>query len=187
VVLSSIGSEKESGLGLITSTHLLERALDDLPFPTAFVRAAGFLENYAYAVAAARATGRFDTFLTPTDRRVALIATEDIGKEVARLLTGGFAGKKIVEIGSPWSAEDVARALSEVVGRAVEARAIPREQWATTLEAMGFPRGGTAAFEEMEDGFNSGWIAFGVPGAEPVAATITPARFFAQIAASGSQ
>ena len=39
VVLSSIGSQQSSGLGLITTTHLMEEALKDLPFPTAFVRA----------------------------------------------------------------------------------------------------------------------------------------------------
>jgi len=40
---------------------------------------------------------------------------------------------------------------------------------------------GTGAFEEMEDGFNSGWITFGRPGAERVAGTITPAQFFAAL------
>ena len=41
VMLSSIGSEKTSRLGNITSTHLMEEALGGFPFPTAFVRAAG--------------------------------------------------------------------------------------------------------------------------------------------------
>ena len=45
VALSSMGSEKTSGLGLITSTHLMEEALRDLPFPAAFVRAGSFYEN----------------------------------------------------------------------------------------------------------------------------------------------
>ena len=36
-LLSSVGSEKSSGLGNITTTHLMEQALGDLPFPTAFV------------------------------------------------------------------------------------------------------------------------------------------------------
>ena len=48
VLLSSIGSQQSSRLGLITSTHLLEEALGNLPFPTAFVRAGSFLENYIY-------------------------------------------------------------------------------------------------------------------------------------------
>src|ERR1700730_16873262 len=39
VYLSSIGAEQASGLGLITSSHLLEEALSDPPFSHAFLRA----------------------------------------------------------------------------------------------------------------------------------------------------
>jgi len=180
VVLSSIGSQQSSGLGLITSTHMLEAGLGDLPFPTAFIRAGSFLENYTFSLQAAASTGWFDSFLQPTDRPVPMIATADIGNEIARLLVGGWSGKKIVELGSRWSPDDLARAMSEVLGRPVQARPIPREQWAARLGALGLPPGQTHPYEEMQDGFNAGWIDFGVPGTEPVAATVTPAQFFAQ-------
>jgi len=86
VVLSSVGSQRSSGLGNITSTHLLEEALDNLPFPTAFIRAGSFLENYTFGLETAASTGWFDSYLTPTDRAVPMVATADIGKEIARLL-----------------------------------------------------------------------------------------------------
>src|ERR1700729_488455 len=38
VFLSSIGSEQPSGLGLITSTHLLEQAMRTLPIPGGYLR-----------------------------------------------------------------------------------------------------------------------------------------------------
>jgi uncharacterized protein YbjT (DUF2867 family) len=179
VALSSIGSEQESGLGLITQTHLLEVALANLNFPVAFVRAGGFFENFIPALPAAAATGWLDTFLTP-DHALPMIATEDIGNEVARLLTAVWSGRKIVELGSPASPDDVAQAMSKVLGRPVKARPIPREQWTATLEAQGFPPGSTRYFEEMEDSINSGWIHFGVPGTEPVAGTLTPAQVYSQ-------
>ena len=180
VVLSSIGSQQTSGLGMITATHMLEVALADVPCPTAFVRPGSFLENYLFGLKAAQ-NGTFPSYLVPTERAVPMVGTEDIGKEVARLLTGeGWNGKRIVELGSPTSPDDLARALSEVLGRPVQAQAIPRDKWAASLEAQGMPAGGTWAFEEMEDGFNSGWIGFGVAGTEPVAATLTPAQVFAQ-------
>jgi uncharacterized protein YbjT (DUF2867 family) len=178
VLLSSIGSQQKSGLGNITTTHLMEEALKDLPFPTAFVRAGGFLENYVGGLGAAAATGVFDILLQPTDRTFPMIATADIGQEIARLLVGGWNGKKIVELGSPVSPDDLARAMSEVLGRPVKARAIPREEWAASLEHQGFPPGTTGLWEEMWDGCNSGWIDFGVPGTEPVAGTVTPAQVF---------
>lgn len=180
VLLSSIGSEKPHGLGNITGTHLMEAALGDLPCPTAFVRAGSFLENYTFALHTAAQSGVFDTFFTPTDRKVPMIATADIGQEVARLLVSHFSGRKIVELGTRYSPDDLARALAEVLGRPVQARAIPREHWAGALTAMGMQPGTTAAFEEMEDSFNSGWIDFGVAGSEPVAGTLTPAHVFAQ-------
>lgn len=181
VVLSSVGSQQTSKLGLITSTHLLEQGLSDLPCPTAFVRAGSFLENYSYALQVAAATGTFETFLDPIDRRYPMIAAEDIGNEVARLLMGGWSGKKVIELGSPTSARDLAGAMGEALGRPVEARSIPRDQWTARLQAQGMPAGWIAMFEEMEDGFNSGWIDFGVPGTEPVAGTITATEFFTRL------
>ena len=178
VVLSSIGSEQRSGLGLITTTHLLEEALRELPCPTAFVRAGSFLDNYATALDMVGRSGLFDTFRTPTSRAVPMVATEDIGKHVARLLGGAWSGRRIIELGSPVSADDLARAMSEVLGRAVTARSIPREQWASTLQAQGTAPGTTSPFEEMEEGFNSGWIAFGVSGTEAVPAEIAPTGVF---------
>ena len=180
VLLSSFGSEKNSGLGNITSTHLMEEALGDLPFPTAFVRAGGFIENFVGSLGPAASTGVFHSFFQPVDRAFPMTATADIGAEVARLLVRGWNGKKIVEIGTLTSPEEIARAMGEVLGRPVKAQAIPREQWAATLESFGLPAGRTNLYEEMMDGCNSGWIDFGVPGAEPVAGTTTPSQVFAQ-------
>ena len=179
VLLSSFGSEKSSGLGNITSTHILEEALGDLPFPTAFVRAGGFIENAVSSLDTAAANGVYYSFAQPTDRAIPTTATEDIGAEVARLLNSGWDGKKIVEIGSLLSPDALAQAMSEVLGRSVTAQAIPREQWASTMEGFGMPPGSTGTFEEMMDGVNSGWISFGQPGTELVAGTTTPAEVFA--------
>jgi len=180
VALSSIGSEKTSGLGLITTTHLLEEGLSDLPCPTALVRAGSFIENALGGLGAAEATGVYYSFYQPTDLAVPTIATVDIGAEVARLLTSEWSGKRIVELGSPVTADEMAAAMGEVLGREVKAQAIPREQWTKTIEGFGFPAGTTWGYEEMLDGVNSGWINFGVEGTEAVAGTTTPAEVFAE-------
>ena len=180
VLLSSIGSERESGVGPIARTHLLEEALDDLPFPIAWIRTASFVENHTYALKTAASTGYLDTFWTPTDRPVPVVGTVDIGREVARLLIDGWNGKKIVELGTRVTADDVARAFSQVLGRSVQARAIPRAQWTEAFKAMGLPPNGIVAYTEMMDGVNSGWIDFGAPGAELVSATTTLEEVFAQ-------
>ncbi|MBS1874074.1 MAG: NmrA family NAD(P)-binding protein [Acidobacteria bacterium] len=181
VALSSFGSEQASGLGLITATHLLERALDGLPCPTAFLRAGSFLENYLAGLDGAAHTGVLHSFVVPVDRPEPMIATADIGKEAARLLDEGWSGRRIVEIGTPYSPNDVARAMGEVLGRAVEARAIPRERWTATLEAFGIAPGFTAAYEEMMDGVNSGWIAFGASDAVRVDGSTLPVQLFRRV------
>jgi uncharacterized protein YbjT (DUF2867 family) len=178
VVLSSIGSQQTSRLGLITATHLMERGLSDLPVPIAFIRAGSFFENYTYGLKAGAATGWFDVFLTPTDRPVPMIATEDIGNEVARLLVNGWEGKKIVELGTRISPDELAIAIGEVLGRPVKARSIPRANWTAAIQAQGMPPAFAAPFEEMNDSINSGWIDFGAPGTEEVAGKITPREFF---------
>ncbi len=179
VALSSIGSEKTSGLGLITATHLLEQELASLTASTAFVRAGSFIENALGSLPAAADTGVFYSFYQPVDRPVPTIATADIGQEVATLLTGNWAGKRIIELGSPVTPNDTAAAMSEVLGKPVTAQAIPRERWSSTIESFGLPPGSTWGYEEMLDSINSGWIDFGVPGTESVRATTKPAEVFA--------
>jgi len=179
IALSAVGAQQSSALGMITSSHLLETALGDAPCPTAFVRAGSFLENYIPNLQRAAATGWFDSFLQPVDRGFPMIASQDIGNEVARLLTVGWRGRTIVELGSLVSADDLAHAMGAVLGREVKARAIPRTQWEASLKARGLPDAFIAPYLEMEDSYNAGWIAFGVPGAEQVAGTLTPAQIFA--------
>lgn len=178
VALSSMGSEKTSGLGLITSTHLMEEAQRDLPCAVAFVRAGSFYENYLFGLQAAQG-GTLPIFYAPTERKLPMIATVDIGAEVAKLLTSEWTGKRYVELGSMVSADDLAAELGEVLGRDVKAQAVPREAWAGALGAMGMPKGSTWAYEEMIEGVNSGWITFGVEGTERVEGTTTAREVFA--------
>jgi len=179
VALSSIGSEKTSGLGLITATHLLEQELSTLSASTAFVRAGSFIENALGSLPGAADTGIFYSFYQPVDRPVPTIATVDIGQEVATLLTGDWTGKRIIELGSPVTPNDTAAAMSEVLGKTVTAQAIPRERWTATIESFGLPPGSTWGYEEMLDSINSGWIDFSVPGTESIAGTTTSAEVFA--------
>jgi uncharacterized protein YbjT (DUF2867 family) len=179
VALSSFGAEKQSGLGLITPTRLLEQALAELPFPVAFVRAGGFFENYLFGLEAAKG-GTLPMFYTPTHRKVGHIATADIGALVVELLTTEWSGRRVIELGRPVSPDEIAEAVGEVLGREVKALAIPREAWAGAMEQMGLPKGSTWAYEEMIEGLNSGWIDFGVDGTEKRPGTTSARDVFAQ-------
>lgn len=99
--LSSIGGQRESGLGLITQVHILEEALADLPIPAAILRPAWFMENSVWDVAPARETGVMPSFLQPLDRAYPMIATADIGRVIAETLGQSWQGRRVIEIEGP--------------------------------------------------------------------------------------
>ena len=179
VILSSVGSEQPSGLGNITQTYMLEQALRRFSFPIAVVRAGAFLENNLASLDRAKETGVFNSFLQPTDRSFPMVASADIGAEVARLMLEHWDGRRTIELGSPFTPENLARAMGEALGRSVEAHPILRDAWPAVLARMGLSADEAANWEEMQDGFNSGWIDFGKPGTEAVPSTTSAAEVFA--------
>jgi uncharacterized protein YbjT (DUF2867 family) len=175
VALSSMGANKTGKLGMITALSLLEQGFRDLKSPIAFVRAGGFFENFLYGLQVAQG-GTLAVYYTPTSRKSTMVATNDIGAEVATLLTGpAWSGQRVVELGSMVSADEVAEQLGKVLNRDVKAFAVPRAGWAQAFEQFGIPKGRTGPAEEMFEAVNAGWMELGVEGAEQVAGT-TSAR-----------
>ena len=170
VYLSSIGAEQNSELGLITSSHLLEQTLGDLPIAHAFLRAGWFMENHAWDVTTAKSEGRIFSHLCPLDRKFSLVATADIGRVGADVLRQEWTGTRYIEVAGPeqYSPNDIARAFTIALRRTIEAVAVPRDRWTEFFLGQGMPEGRTEPRAEMVDGFNSGWIHFGVPGTEHI-------------------
>src|SRR5271155_3804647 len=179
VALSSMGANRTSGLGMITALSLLEQGFRSLPSPVAFVRAGGFFENFLFGLQAAQG-GTLPVFYNPTDRRSTMVATDDIGAEVATLLTGpAWSGHRVIELGSMVSADEVAAQLGEVLKLDVRAFAIPRAGWADAFQQFGVPKGHTGPAEEMFESVNAGWMELGVTGTEHVAGTTSARDVFA--------
>src|SRR6202012_4443932 len=175
VALSSMGANRTSGLGMITALALLEQGFRNLTSPVAFVRAGGFFENFLYGLQAAQG-GTLPVFYNPTNRKSTMVATDDIGAEVATLLTGpAWSGHRVIELGSMVSADEVAGQLGEVLRLDVKAFAVPRAGWAGAFEQFGIPKGHTGSAEEMFEGINAGWMDLGIAGTEHIAGT-TSAR-----------
>jgi NAD(P)H dehydrogenase (quinone) len=169
VFLSSIGSEQTSGLGLITSTHLMEEAMRTLAIPVAHLRAGSFMENWLGMANHIRTTGEMPFFYAPLDRKFPLVATCDIGLAGAQVLQEDWTGERVLEIDGPEGGTDlreVAAAFGRALGREVKAVPLPEQAWQSVLETMGTPADRTGLYIEMVKGFNSGWIHFGNPGTE---------------------
>ena len=171
VALSSMGANRTSGLGMITALSLLEQGFRDLKSPIAFVRAGGFFENFLYGLQVAQ-SGTLPVYYSPTNRKSTMVATNDIGAEVASLLTGpAWSGQRVIELGSMVTADEVAAQLGEVLNLDVKAFAVPRAGWAEAFEQFGIPKGYTGPAEEMFEAVNAGWMDLGVEGTEHVAGT----------------
>jgi uncharacterized protein YbjT (DUF2867 family) len=179
VALSSMGANRTSGLGMITALSLLEQGFRNLTSPIAFVRAGGFFENFIYGLHIAQG-GTLPVYYNPTDRKSTMVATNDIGAEVATLLTGPpWSGQRVIELGSMVSADEVAAQLGEVLKLNVKAFALPRAGWPAAFEQFGIPKGQTGPAEAMFEAVNSGWMDLGVEGAEHIAGTTSPRDVFA--------
>jgi uncharacterized protein YbjT (DUF2867 family) len=168
VFLSSWGSEKTSGLGLIAPNRILEQELGGTGVPSAFLRPAWFMENVVYSLSAARSTGNYFSFYQPLERPYAMVATKDVGRIGAQTLLQDWQGNRVIEISGPisYSSKDVAAALGGAIGRPIAAVAVPRDSWVDTLAQNGMPADRSGAYIELVDSLNSGWIDFGVPGTE---------------------
>ncbi|RUL62019.1 NAD-dependent epimerase/dehydratase family protein [Dyella dinghuensis] len=179
VALSSMGANRPSGMGLITALSLMERGFRDLTLPTAYVRAGGFFENFLYGLHVAQG-GTLPVFYNPTNRKSTMVATDDIGAEIAALLSGpAWSGHRIIELGSMVSADEVAAQLGEVMKLDVKAVAVPRAGWPDVFEQFGIPKGQSDPAETMYEAVNAGGMDLGVQGTEHVAGATSARDVFA--------
>ena len=179
VALSSMGADRTSGIGMITALSLLEQAFRSLPSPVAFVRAGGFFENFLFGLQAAQG-GTLPVFYNPTNRKSTMVATDDIGAEVATLLIGpAWSGHRVIELGSMVSADEVAAQLGEVLKLNVKAFALPRTAWADAFQQFGVPKGHTGAAEETYESVNAGWMDLGIAGTEHISGKTSARDVFA--------
>jgi NAD(P)H dehydrogenase (quinone) len=157
--LSTIGADARED-NLLTQRTMMEVVLSTLSIPVTFLRPAWFLDNALWDVASARDEGVIRSFLTPADKPVAMVATEDIGRTAAELIQQDWTGNRVVELEGParTSPNDLARAFANALGHPVRVEIVPRDTWETLFQGQGMknprPR------MRMLDGFNEGWIDF---------------------------
>ena len=159
VCLSTIGAQSNQPT-VLTQLQIMEQELGDLPLPIAFLRAAWFMENALWDVAPAKEKGLIPSFMQPLDKPVPMIATADIGRIASELLQQTWSGRRIVEIEGLHrvTPNDIAQSFSRLLGRSVQAEAVPRATWEALFKAQG-----TADPQpriRMLDGFNQGWVEF---------------------------
>ena len=159
VCLSTVGAQA-SEPNLLNQLGMMEQEFGKLDIPVAFLRASWFMENFVWDVASARDEGIVHSFLQPLDRKIPMVATDDIGRAAADLLQEDWHGRRVVELQgpAPLSPDDVANAFARILDRKVKADVVPHESWETMFLSAGM-RNPTPRIQMLE-GFNAGWISF---------------------------
>lgn len=160
VALSSVGAGLAEGTGVIGTLHRMERLLDGTAPALTFLRASYFTETWGEVASVAAETGTLPSFLDPA-QAIPMVSTLDIGRVAADLLGEARAGQRIVELAGPGdaSADDVAAAFAEALGRPVQAVLIPREARAGILMEAGADEAAAAPLVAMYDAIAAGLLA----------------------------
>lgn len=165
VFLSSVAAQHPAGTGPIVTAHRAEQAFGKLAPSVTFVRAAYFIENYGSVIPVAKAQGVLPNF-GPVDVKFPQVCTKDIGEAVVQALLKPADGVRVVELAGKedWSVQDVAAALSSLLGKPVQAVAAPVEAAKAGLMQNGVPESMATLYAEMYAGMGKGLIMFEKPG-----------------------
>ncbi len=122
VFLSAVGAQHPSGTGPLVGLHRAEKALSAAAPSVTFLRAALFLERWADQLLDALDTGEL-RHAGHVHLKYAQVGAHDVGEAAAQALEEGTSGTRVVEVAGKenWSAEDVAAALSSLLGQPIKA------------------------------------------------------------------
>ena len=162
VALSSVGGQHAHGTGNILTTHDLEQQLANYKGVATILRAANFIENWAWSMQPVMEKGILPSMFGPLERALPRVSALDIGRTAAALIVESPANTRIVELHGPqdYSPADAADMFSKLLGRNIQAVEDNAVGFSAIMASKGFPATTVKAFVDMFDGFNSGLIAF---------------------------
>ncbi|MBS7549171.1 NAD(P)H-binding protein [Dietzia massiliensis] len=173
VFQSSVGAEKRHGAGEIDGLAATEIALDQSNAAVTHLRCGYFFTNLLFEVESLRA-GRLQTVL-PLDAPMSWVAPRDIAEVAAlTLLNTDWRGRRVQAVHGPedlsWA--QVARILTEELGREVRAERITDEQMRDQYLGAGMPPAWADALLGMSTGLRDDFV----PEQARSIVTTTPTR-----------
>lgn len=162
VALSSGGAHQSEGTGVVRTLHDLEAELRGCGASVTFIRAADFMENWAFALPVALHDGVVPSARAPLDRKLETVSALDVGATAAACLLEPRAGERIVNLRGPedYAPDDVAAAFGEVLARPVAAVATSLEACFAAYVEAGIGPDYARGLIELYDGLNSGRVGF---------------------------
>ena len=183
VMLSSVGAQHAQGTGPIRNLHYAESVIPPAAKNSTVLHASYFLQNWASVLGAAQNQGVLPSFF-PAEASFAQNATEDIGRIAAGLLQHPATGHKLVEMSGPrdYSPNDIAAALTSILGKPVKVLALPLSAAVPTLTQAGFTPDVARLFAEMYEGAMKGLL--GPSDVEQLRGTVTARESLAAMLAA---
>lgn len=165
VYLSSVGAHHAhtQTTGPIRTLAYLEDRFNATELKTTALRPGYFLENWAAVLHPITHNHILPSFLSPLDKKIDMVATQDIGEKAADLLLTPPSGQKnVIELkgAAQYSAEDVALAFSQALKADITPISVPQEAQAQALIDAGISANVADLFVEMYENINNDFIDF---------------------------
>lgn len=151
VVESTLGAQPGYNLGDFGVLYELEQHVAKLSYPYSVIRPAYYMSNWVEQLPAIKENSTLISFF-PVDLKFPMVAPRDIGELAAQLMTGNNTPDlNCIHGPELYSARDVAEAFSKALGKKVEVKVIPRDQWKATYRSMGFSEQGAESYSNMTE------------------------------------
>lgn len=158
VFLSAIAAVLPDGNGPARALHQLEEALGDTPTMLTILRACWLQENIGAAIPPATTAGIYPNFLATADAGFPTIATRDVGRIAADVLTQQARAETIDLLGPAYSTCQMAQVLGKALGRVLRVVDIPPAAHVPTMLQAGLSREFAEAVAELYACFASGKV-----------------------------
>jgi NAD(P)H dehydrogenase (quinone) len=140
LAISDYGAHVDHDIGMPSVFRFFEERLRTLHGQKLILRSAEHMQGWGRVIPVVMASGILPSFHDPLDKAFPTISAPDLGRIAANIWMQPASGKDVetfhAEGPRRYSANDVAAALSLLLGRTVEARAVPRAQWKETFERI---------------------------------------------------
>jgi len=162
VALSSVGAHQPKGTGNILTTWDYEQQLRQINSRLTILRAANFMENWAWSLAPVFEKAVLPSMFMPIERAIPMVSVTDIGGAVAKCLMQPPQNNQLIELHGPqdYSPIHAAQALSELLKKNIVSVEAPEITWPEVFRGKGFPPVTAQAFCDMFNGFNDETIVF---------------------------
>lgn len=169
LAISDYGAHISDDIGMPTMFHIFEERLRHLEMPKVFLRSAEHMQGWGLLIPVAAATGILPSFHDPVEMEFPTISAPDLGLISADLLLHPNVGTDLqvvhAEGARRYSANDVAVALSQLLGRIATAQSVPRSQWQGSFERF-LSESAAKLLVDLYDAHNKGGLVDVEPNGE---------------------